>query len=278
MKLCGCVVLYNPEDTIIYNIKSYVDEVDVLYILDNSTKKNDFIVQYATNEKKCKYMDMNGNRGIAVALNRALKRAKKNGYQWLLTMDQDSVLPTEQLKQMKNYIEKLQQSDIAIVCPRYRGYRDNRKRVPNDVSYVQKTITSASIMNVDIGETIGGFDNRLFIDEVDHEYCFRAIENGYKIIRLNNVVFEHYIGKQKKVNGIVTYNYPPFRYYYIIRNESYVLHKYGKNPVLEDACSQIRSERTSWLMRVSHEKQMIKKYGYMLLGYIHFLTGKMGKL
>ena len=36
MKLAGVVVLYNPDQKVLDNISSYIDELDVLYLVDNS--------------------------------------------------------------------------------------------------------------------------------------------------------------------------------------------------------------------------------------------------
>lgn len=36
MNLAGVVVLYHPDDSVYSNILSYVDELDVLYVVDNS--------------------------------------------------------------------------------------------------------------------------------------------------------------------------------------------------------------------------------------------------
>ena len=40
MKLAGVVVWYNPSDKDVKNIQSYIDELDKLYIFDNSEKKD----------------------------------------------------------------------------------------------------------------------------------------------------------------------------------------------------------------------------------------------
>lgn len=278
MKVCGCVTLYHPDDSVLNNILSYIGALDVLYVMDNSEEKNVSLVEKISKHPKCIYMDMKGNKGIAAVLNYALKRAKRNGYQWLLTMDQDSMFPKKNLEEMKNYIEKELKEPAAIVCARYRNYKDNRKSSLEKVSYVWDAVTSGSMVEVNIALKLGGFQEKLFIDEVDNEYCYRAILNGYKIIRLNNILFQHCLGNQKVVNGVRTFNYPPFRCYYLIRNNCYVIRKYKKYPILNDVCKKKKEDILTWMNRVWYEEEKYKKIAYMMLGYLHFLLSRMGKL
>ena len=37
MKLCGVVVVFNPENKVNENIKSYLNDLEKLYVIDNST-------------------------------------------------------------------------------------------------------------------------------------------------------------------------------------------------------------------------------------------------
>ena len=46
MKLAGVVVLYKKDKKVIQNITSYINEVDVLYLVDNSSKDNSLLVTH----------------------------------------------------------------------------------------------------------------------------------------------------------------------------------------------------------------------------------------
>ena len=41
VKIAGVVVLYNPDDNVRTNIDSYINELDILYVVDNSPIPND---------------------------------------------------------------------------------------------------------------------------------------------------------------------------------------------------------------------------------------------
>ena len=109
MKIAGTVVWYNPNDENIENIKTYIDYVERLYIIDNS-KKNNKKLSEKLNNKKIEYIYNNGkNLGISSALNLACKKAKKEDFSWILTMDQDSSFDSENIKE---YFKRLEYYDL----------------------------------------------------------------------------------------------------------------------------------------------------------------------
>ena len=91
MKLAACVVLYNPDASVVDNIKTYASGVDEVFAVDNSDEPDapllDRITALAENVT---VIPMHGNQGIAVALNRGLQEASRRGYGYILTMDEDS--------------------------------------------------------------------------------------------------------------------------------------------------------------------------------------------
>ena len=106
MKIDGVVALYNPDESIIKNINSYINDIDKIYIIDNSeTKNHELINKIVTISDKCIYIDNNGNQGIANALNVGAKLAIENGCDWLLTMDQDSSFTQGSLLKLIDWIK-----------------------------------------------------------------------------------------------------------------------------------------------------------------------------
>ena len=91
MKLASVVVFYNPSDDNINNINAYKNIVDRVYVVDNS---DDDIVRLK-DDKVIKYIKLGQNLGIAKALNVGAEHAIADGYEWLLTMDQDSKITKE---------------------------------------------------------------------------------------------------------------------------------------------------------------------------------------
>jgi rhamnosyltransferase len=90
MKTLAAIVLFNPEiERLNQNIEAIFNQVDDVVLIDNGSsnlnevKKNvTHQVHYVVNEK---------NVGIAKALNEGFEYAIENGFDWVLTLDQDSV-------------------------------------------------------------------------------------------------------------------------------------------------------------------------------------------
>ena len=79
MKLAGVVVLYNPDQKVINNINSYIDELDTLYLVDNSSADNSTLFTH----EKVEYIPLQKNTGIAHALNVGAKKAIDHNFHYL---------------------------------------------------------------------------------------------------------------------------------------------------------------------------------------------------
>ncbi len=228
MKPAGCVVLYHPKREVLENIRSYLPALGALYVIDNSERQNREVIDQLRREPKCHYYSMRGNQGIAAALNRGIGFGYYAGYRWVLTMDQDSSFPAENVGLLTAYTEQCAKDKVAIVCGRYEERIKRLAHKEGAVVRCNEVITSGSMVRTDVWKRLGGYKEELFIDEVDDEYCMRARLNGYQIMRVEDAVFVHQLGNAVKRHGYITRNYPPFRYYYVIRNLLYVIHTYQK--------------------------------------------------
>ena len=237
MQISGVVVLYNPDHTITNNIKSYLPYLGKLYVVDNSDVKNAKLVSEVKTMENVEYIDNQGNRGIAKALNVAAQRGLDSQAQWLLTMDQDSRFETGAVEKMLSYLESTDVSDIGIVTPLHvipnKIYNEKEEDSPRQVLTVS---TSGNMLNLQVYRNLGPFLEELFIDAVDHEYCLRLNSKGYRVICLPAVKLFHHLGqlKRESILGVKTtvthHNY--IRRYYITRNRLFVAslyqHRYPK--------------------------------------------------
>ncbi|MCD4560290.1 hypothetical protein [Lelliottia nimipressuralis] len=97
-----------------------------------------------------------------------------------------------------------------------------KKGTPITDSYfdVDSTLSSGSLIPKKAWEVIGGMRDDLFIDAVDHEYCWRLRYAGFKVIRNKNALLAHRLGDGRfKIMNVVSVGMPsPFRHYYATRN------------------------------------------------------------
>lgn len=229
IKICGVVVWYNPKKEYLENIKSYLYKLDELYIIDNSNNTNLELVKNLG--EGVTYLPLLCNKGIAYALNIALEKAIEKNYNYLLTMDQDSKFLNDSFSDYISFVENDKEEKIALYSPLHVIDKVKLKEIDienkKNIEYSERENASGNILNLKYVKDIGKFNEDFFIDEVDIDYCYRIIEKGYKIKKLNFIPLKHSLGNYKKykIGGKVTHhNY--IRRYYIVRNKLYMRELY----------------------------------------------------
>lgn len=253
-RIAAGIVLYNPDmNRLDKCIKSILAQVDFLIMFDNSTEDLDSSFLERFDKEKFVYITKHKNKGIAYALNQIMSKAKNQGYDWVITLDQDSIMQPQIVKDYRKCIES-RETELGIVCPQVIDKRRKYMEIKKEPAYefIEDTITSASCTNIRAWENIGGFDEWLFIDLVDNEFCKRLVVSGYKIMRINKCILDQEFGKisPKKESiqnfyiklskilhndNIAKLSYKkvvdPMRVYYTSRNIIYVnkkMKRYGK--------------------------------------------------
>lgn len=227
--VAGMVTLYNSEQHIIHRIGTYIQQVDKLYVVDNSEKANAELIKAIKNSyHTVQYISNEGNEGIAYALNVGASAAIRDGYEYLLMMDDDSEAPADLVAQLVAIAAKPDWGQVGIVA----AQSDPKGQGTREVEALT-AITSGSLLNLSAYQAVGPFIDELFIDWVDHEYCFRLREKGYCVLIANQVRLNHRLGLflQKKLFGLVPVrwrSHSPTRLYYKFRNSLYVLNLYRR--------------------------------------------------
>ena len=229
-KIAAGIVTYDPElDRLKDNILSIVNQVDMVIINDNHSINISDIRALCRDYEKVKLLENKKNVGVAMALNNICREAIKEKYDWILTLDQDSICPSDLISQLLQFADQ----QTGIVAPSIL-YRDNErfyKKQINSCEKVKWVITSASLTNLRAWKDIDGFDDILFIDKVDYDFFMRLNNSGYSVKKVKNVVLLHELGnlKCKKILWKLIYitNHSPIRYYYMCRNTIYLRYKLG---------------------------------------------------
>ena len=290
IKLAACVVLYNPDDTIFENILTYGNYVDKLIVIDNSLKKNNFLIDKLNEvfESKLVYIDNNDNLGIATALNQACDKAIELQFKWILTMDQDSSFIN--FDHYKKCLEKVQNvNNVALLAANTdkEGYStcDINECSCNYREDKFSVITSANIVNLEYFEEIGRFNDKLFIDMVDYDYCLRINIKKFKILYFPDVFVEHKLGEVHLRTNIFTRKkkykteHNAQRAYYISRNSLYLSKNYGKYFPKEFGMLHILNivfihDVTKILL---YEIDKWNKLKAKFIGLYHFIINRYGK-
>lgn len=222
-------IWYEPNEVIVNNWLNAFSYKFELIIVDNSKISNQ---QLITNNK-IKYIYLNGNKGIAYAQNVGIKKAQSLGCEFIVFFDQDSLVTIDLIRGLYYDYNSILKTDpnIAAIGPRivnsktreqYKMGAINR----SDFCKVKTIISSGTFTNSSIFNKIGMLDDKLFIDYVDHDWCWRINQFGYSIYISNKRELLHQVGEcQKNIFRISVIISAPFRYYYKYRNYFWLLRR-----------------------------------------------------
>lgn len=187
------IVLYKPDfKRLNENIYHLMQRLNTVILYNNDADLSQLKVP--TKFKDNIVIIGNGsNNGIAYALNCIMNKADELRFKWVITLDQDSIIPQNMIDEYSKYLNCRK---TAIICPQPI---DNRRKYEKIITspekeYVDMCITSGSCTNINIWKKVGKFDSWLFIDLVDNDFCKRIILSGYKILKLNSVILDHQYG------------------------------------------------------------------------------------
>ena len=261
------------------NIKSYIDNVHKLIIIDNSDVDNSGLLSELEHSKTI-YIANNENRGIATALNQGCNLAIENKAEWVLTMDQDSCFFENNLTRFIQHSNEYKDFDkVAIFAPVHFDSRSNNLKPisENKFSKLNYSMTSGNLLSLKCLKEVGAFLDNLFIDWVDEEICIRICKMQFHIVQINNIFMEHFVGNGSgsvRFFGKTKYydDYAPIRFYYITRN-LYILSK-----MYPAEAQRIKKRWKRQLIKTikydNHKKTL--KIKYVIQGLYDYLNGVSG--
>lgn len=280
--VCAVFVTYKPRPTFIPNIEAVAAQVNQVVVVDNgSSGETEQHLQELEARLGCKVIRNRQNLGIAAALNLGVNYATEAGFDWVCTFDQDSRVCAEFFSKMLGVFERAPHPErIALLTPRYVDREtgiDLRLRRARD-GEILTTLTSGSMIPSSAIRKLGLFDESLYIDAVDTEYCLRARQSGMLILQspavllhsLGRTTYHHFLGLR-----FGTTNHSPGRHYYITRNRLRLLVRYAADwpwvwrevrGMLFDDAKIILVEPNKW-----------NKFRAMAAGAADALSGKFGK-
>lgn len=285
--LAAVVVTYKPTEDIIANVLQTASFVDQVIIIDNETSTNsDKIIKQITDKaNNIKVIKNKENEGIAKALNQAGHLAVQMGYKWFLTLDDDSFVDPKMVDNLlEGYWAYPEKDKVLMLAPYYcyDGVVEDHEKYQSQPKYriIPSTITSGSIMDLDCFKKIGDFDEGLFIDCVDDDYCLKLSSKGYQVLKVKDALIEHKLGDKKtfKWFGKTVYsdehNY--IRWYYITRNNMTMFVRYTLRFPLRNAHA-LHFFIKSVGKVVFLEEDKSRKIKSMFVGFKDFLIGKKGR-
>lgn len=169
-----------------YNSSGSYDDINV-FVFDN-TDFDDWKLQPPdlSANIKLNYASFINNPGIAFAYNFIADFANSNNFEWMVFLDQDSLLPTNAYQVYVNYtllnsegiaVPKVESKNKLISPSKYEYYRTSPLLNSIEKSLKLEKITcinSGLMISVSSFLSIGGYNEKLRLDFCDHEFIERA--------------------------------------------------------------------------------------------------------
>lgn len=232
-RVCAVVVTYHPPPTFLENIAALGTQLHHIVVVDNGSSGGAVqLLQALEARQDCTVIRNHQNLGIAAALNLGVTFAMEAGFDWIATFDQDSRVSDGFIGQMLASFQQASHPEtIAIVAPTYidreSGVHGPLMRARS--GEILHTMTSGSMMPSSAIGILGAFDESLYMDYVDIEFCLRARRKGMRIIQSPAILF-HSLGRitNHRLFGrsFGATNHSAARRYYITRNRLRLLMQY----------------------------------------------------
>lgn len=204
--------------------------------------------------------------------------AINDGMHWVLTMDQDSHFSN---RCNETFLFTINNSDpnVALYYPSYIiGGLIYDKYIKEDNEPIA-VMTSGNLLNLKVYEKINGFDEKLFIDYVDFEYCLKLKKYGYKIANLPDLNLVHELGQSLFWSffsfKVMITNHSSLRRYYITRNRLYVRKEY-RNISTAFYNAESRIFINDILKIILFEKHKFSKLMSVFAGFLDYKNNKYG--
>ena len=240
-KTAAVIVGYNPEYAVMYQLLDSVStQVDTLILIDNGGAEA-FCAFEVNGAVNFIYIDAGRNTGLGCGLNIGCRIAIEQGSDYIALFDQDSAPPHDLIANLLSSHLGIAEKQIncAAIGPVYYDRREHDIKYFNFYREVDDNITTISplssderMIQVDALITSGMlirssvlsnglyFDEGLFVEYTDSEWCFRVRHAGYQLFADMHVVMPHTPAESPAVRlfGLSFYRYSPVRRYYWYRN------------------------------------------------------------
>jgi len=243
-RIASVTVAFNPDPArLAAQLEALRGQVDEAIVVDNAsaTATADLIRKLerpaAEGRPAVRVISLADNHGVASGFNQGIEAAARRNCGYVLLLDHDSV-PAPAMVQalVAAHREASARGPVAAVGPRVRDARDQheyafirlgwarnpRVRCADSSGLVRCDflISSGSLISMQAYGQVGRFDDELFVDYVDLEWCCRARSMGYSLYGACAARLEHRIGDNTRtvLGGVRIHVHSPERLYYMMRN------------------------------------------------------------
>ena len=241
-KVTSVTVAFDPDPArLAEQVSALGGEVDHIIVVDNGSRSP---VSLAAGSTAAHVITLPANAGLARGLNVGIAAARERGSEFVLLLDDDSIPHPGMVAQL---LAACEGEKTAAVGPRIQDPRDARdypfirlgwlanrhQRCGDSAGRIacDFLISSGSLVPMQAFAAVGEFDEGLFIDSVDFEWCCRARARGFALYGVCSARLDHRLGdrRQPVLSAFELVVHSPERIYYMTRNR-FMLYGRGYMP------------------------------------------------
>ena len=296
-KVSSITVAFDPNaERLVEQVRALQGEVDQIIVVDNGSRSPVKDIPGLAGVDVT-LITLAANAGVARGFNVGIAAARERGAGFVLLLDDDSVPSPGMVAKLVEACRAQARPGapgVAAVGPRVQDSRDpqdypfiqlgwthNRHvrcgATPDEVIACDFLISSGSLVPMESFATVGEFDEGLFIDSVDLEWCCRARDRGLMLYGVCATHLDHRLGDRRHaVFNMELVVHSPERVYYMTRNR-FLLYRRGYMPLKWKVKDVLR-----WMAKFSATMMLIApraQYARMTLRAIRdAIVGRAGKL
>ena len=235
----------NVNDTLecVKSIEDYYERECTIIVVDNKSTDNSK-EKLLENEYRYKLILNDVNEGFAQGNNVGIKWAIKEGYEYIMLLNNDTLITKNSIENMIEEIKK--DKKIGIVSPRIMYYPEKEKiwfdggkidwfkfivvhynmgnniksSLKNNNEIVDFITGCCMLIRRDVIEEVGYLPEEYFMYYEDVDYCVKVSEAGYKLVNIKESIIYH------KVSSSSGGEDSPFSIKWGTRNRIIFMNKY----------------------------------------------------
>jgi len=280
------VPLFCPPPEITERLRALATMGPVVAVDDGSPTGYEPILETVNALPRVHLIRSAGNRGIGSALNIGIRECVTRGARVVVTFDQDSSPSSDHVRHVLDALSHAG-PDAGVLGPGRLDGEIVDGVVPglrNRLQPVTSLIQSGMAIPTSTWHTVGEFDEPLFIDMVDIDYCLRVRAAGLDVVAVTDLDMAHCLGLGPDlVRSIKVGRYRPRatghgpdRRYYMTRNLIVMLRRHARR---EPRWALIHTRRilAMNLLACTIEEHRLRKLLAITRGLVDGLLGRSGR-
>ena len=219
-----------------------------IILIDNESQ-NSFPDEINKSEK-IQIIKNENNEGFSRANNQGIKYSIKNGFDYVLLLNNDTLIKNDLIDSLIQQSSNLNQKIIQPLILNYDGTKiwnaggkinnffgtfetlkkgKSFKNFKSDKNLTEWFTGCCVLIKSEIFNHVGYFDERFFAYYEDVDYSIRLKKMGYSIALMTNSYLQHYESASSKSMNKIEGNLSPYVHYLNIRNHILLLKKHSKS-------------------------------------------------